>query len=65
MRYKVYILIMIMFFAFTVNAQGEATISNIKVESIYNNYSFMASFGDSGRKGKNKNDYTPSKNYYL
>ena len=45
--------------------ENKLTISNIKVESIYNNYSFMASFGDSGRKGKNKNDYTPSKNYYL
>ena len=45
--------------------ENKLSISNIKVESIYNNYSFMASFGDSGRKGKNKNDYTPSKNYYL
>ena len=44
--------------------ENKLTISNIKVESIYDNYSFMASFGDSGTK-KNKNDYTPNKNYYL
>jgi hypothetical protein len=52
-------------FCQNVARENKLSISNIKVESIYNNYSFMASFGDSGRKGKNKNDYTPSKNYYL
>ena len=31
MRYKVFLFIMIMFFAVTVNAEGEATIKNIKV----------------------------------
>ena len=46
--------------------ENKLSISNIKVESIYDNYSFMASFGGSGKKnGKSKNDYSASKNYYL
>ena len=34
MRYKIYLMIMIICFAFTVNAEGEATIKNIKVNGV-------------------------------
>ena len=45
---------------------NKISISNIKVESIYDNYSFMATFGGSGEKeGKRKIDFNTSGNYYI
>ena len=45
---------------------NKISISNIKVESIYDNYSFLATFGGSGKKeGKRKIDFDISGNYYI
>ena len=45
---------------------NKISISNIKVESIYDNYSFMATFGGSGNKeGRRKIDFNSSGNYYV
>ena len=41
-------------------------LSHIKEESIYDNHSFLASFGDSGRKkGSSQNKYNDNDKYYL
>ena len=46
--------------------ENKLSISNIKAESIHDNYSFMASFGGSGtkREKEKKENNTPRK-YYL
>lgn len=46
--------------------ENKLSISNIKAESIYDNFSFMATFGSSGnKKGKRQNEYNSTGNYYL
>ena len=46
--------------------ENKISVSNIKTESIYDNYAFLATFGESGKKkGKGGNEYSRIKNYYL
>ena len=46
--------------------ENKISVSNIKTESIYDNYAFLASFGESGKKkGKGGNEYDNENNYYL
>ena len=46
--------------------ENKISVSNIKTESIYDNYAFLATFGESGKKkGKGGNEYGRVKNYYL
>lgn len=46
--------------------ENKISVSNIKTESIYDNYAFLATFGESGKKkGKGGNEYGRIKNYYL